>query len=65
MDTDSMEGKAKQGLGKVKEEWGDLTDDESTEAEGQAEQVEGKLQEGWGDAKEGVRDAMDDEDDGA
>jgi uncharacterized protein YjbJ (UPF0337 family) len=62
MDSDSIKGNLKQGVGKAKEEWGDLTNDESTQAEGQAEQGEGKVQEGWGDTKQGVRDAMDDGD---
>jgi uncharacterized protein YjbJ (UPF0337 family) len=38
--------------GKVKEEGGELTDDESTEAEG-------KAQGAWGDAKEKAEDAKD------
>lgn len=63
MDTDRIEGKTKQGMGKVKEEWGDLTDNERTEAEGQAEQVEGNVQENWGEAKDTARDTMDEDDD--
>ena len=61
MDSDRMEGPLKEGAGKVKEEWGDLTDDRSTEAEGQADQVEGKVQNEWGEAKDTVRDATDDD----
>ena len=34
MDTDRIEGPLKEAGGKVKEEWGDLTDDPQTEAEG-------------------------------
>ncbi|HET9879655.1 MAG TPA: CsbD family protein [Candidatus Limnocylindria bacterium] len=59
MDSDRIEGPLKEGAGKVKEEWGDLTNDRSTEAEGQAEQVEGDLQNEWGEAKDNVRDAVD------
>ena len=47
--------------GKVKEEWGDVTDDPATEAEGKVEQVEGKVQNEWGEAKDNVRDAVDDD----
>jgi len=59
MDTDRIEGPMKEAAGKVKEEWGDLTDDKSTEAEGQMDQVEGKVQNEWGEAKDDVRDAVD------
>ena len=62
MDSDRIEGRAKEAAGKVREEVGDLTDDPETEAEGKADQVEGKIQTGWGDVKDDVRDAMDDED---
>jgi uncharacterized protein YjbJ (UPF0337 family) len=62
MDQDRVEGPVKEAGGKVKEEWGDLTDDSATEAEGKAEQAEGKLQNEWGEAKDSVRDVVDDED---
>ena len=39
--------------GTVKEKFGELTDDESTEAEG-------KVQGAWGDVKEGAEDIKDD-----
>jgi uncharacterized protein YjbJ (UPF0337 family) len=61
VDEDRIEGPLKEAGGKVKEEWGDLTDDESTEAEGKAEQVEGKVQNEWGEAKDTVRDVADDD----
>ena len=57
MDSDRVEGPLKEAGGKVKEEWGDLTDDASTEAEGKADQVEGKIQNTWGE----VKDAADDD----
>lgn len=60
MDRDRIEGAVKEGVGKVKEEWGDLTDDASTEAEGKVDQAEGNLQQGWGEAKDTARDAVDD-----
>ncbi|HEY7464567.1 MAG TPA: CsbD family protein [Candidatus Limnocylindria bacterium] len=63
MDSDRIEGGLKEGAGKVKEEWGDATDDRSTEMEGRADQAEGKIQQGWGEAKDAVRDATDDDDD--
>jgi len=60
MDSDTIKGKAKQGIGKAKEEWGDLTDDGRTEIGGREEQAAGKAQESWGRAKDTVRDMADD-----
>jgi uncharacterized protein YjbJ (UPF0337 family) len=45
MDTNVFEGKWKQLRGKVKEEWGQLTDDELDEAAGKRDQIVGLLQE--------------------
>lgn len=61
MDSDRIEGGIKEGAGKVKEEWGDLTDDPRTEAEGKVEQVEGDVQARWGEAKDEARDTADDD----
>lgn len=61
MDSDRIEGPLKEAGGKVKEGWGDLTDDSSTEAEGHVDQAEGKLQNDWGETKDTVRDAVDDD----
>ena len=58
MDSDRIEGPLKEGAGKVKEEWCDLTDNPQTEAEGKADQAEGDLQNEWGEAKDNVRDAV-------
>jgi uncharacterized protein YjbJ (UPF0337 family) len=60
MDSDRIEGGIKEGAGKAKEEWGDLTNDKSTEMEGKREKAEGDLQEDFGEAKDNVRDAVDD-----
>ena len=61
MDSDRIECPLKEAGGKVTEEWGDLTDDASTEAEGHMDQAEGKLQNEWGETKDDVRDAVDDD----
>ena len=61
MDTDRIEGPVKEAGGKVKEEWGDATDDPQTEAEGQMDQAEGKLQNEWGETKDAARDVLDDD----
>ncbi len=60
MDSDRIEGTAKDVTGKVKEEWGDLTDNPETEAEGKADQAEGDLQKTWGETKDKARDVVDD-----
>ena len=47
--TDHMtRGNFKQIKGKLKEQWGKLTDDEIDEMEGRSEVLEGKLQERYG-----------------
>ena len=61
MDNDRVEGPLKEAGDKVKEEWGDVTDDTATEAEGKMDQAEGKVQNEWGEAKDAVRDATDDD----
>lgn len=58
MDKDRIEGPIKEGAGKVKEEWGDATDDASTETEGRGDQLEGDLQNTWGETKDKARDAI-------
>jgi uncharacterized protein YjbJ (UPF0337 family) len=60
VDTDRIEGGLKEAGGKVKEEWGDLTDSPDTEAEGKVDQAEGDLQQKWGEAKDEGRDMADD-----
>jgi uncharacterized protein YjbJ (UPF0337 family) len=61
MDTDRIEGPLKEAGGKVKEEWGDATDDATTEAEGKMDQAEGKVQNEWGEVKDDVRDVTEDD----
>jgi uncharacterized protein YjbJ (UPF0337 family) len=59
VDSDRIEGPLKEAGGKVKEEWGDATDDASTEAEGKLDQAEGNVQKEWGETKDDARDAFD------
>lgn len=59
MDWDRIEGNWKQFTGKVKEKWGQLTDDDLTNINGKREQLEGKLQERYGYAKDKARDEID------
>ncbi|MEG3660697.1 CsbD family protein [Celeribacter halophilus] len=58
MNRDQFEGKWKEMKGRVREEWGDLTEDDLAEAEGNREQLEGKLQQRYGKSKEEVRKAV-------
>jgi uncharacterized protein YjbJ (UPF0337 family) len=48
MNKDTVQGNAKQLKGKIKEQWGKLTDDEIDQVEGRAEILAGKLQEHYG-----------------
>jgi uncharacterized protein YjbJ (UPF0337 family) len=60
MNWDRVEGNWKQFSGKVKEKWGDLTDDDLTQINGKREQLEGKIQERYGQGKDQVKKDVDD-----
>jgi len=55
MDWNRVEGNWKQVKGKVKEQWGKLTDDDLDVVEGKQDQLEGKIQERYGLAKDKAR----------
>jgi len=59
MDWNRVEGNWKQVKGKVKEKWGNLTDDDLTVINGRRDQLEGKIQERYGIAKDQVRKDVD------
>lgn len=48
MNRDQIQGEWKQLKGKVKEQWGKLTDDDMTRIEGNFDQLAGKIQERYG-----------------
>ena len=48
MNLDTIAGNWKQLKGKVKEQWGDLTDDDLTIIDGQFDVLTGRLQERYG-----------------
>jgi uncharacterized protein YjbJ (UPF0337 family) len=48
MNSDRTAGQWKQIKGRIKEQWGKLTDDEITQLEGHSEKLVGKLQERYG-----------------
>ena len=52
MNSDMIAGNWKQLTGKVKEQWGKLTDDDLTVIEGKRDQLIGRVQERYGIAKD-------------
>lgn len=60
MNWDIIQGKWDQIKGSVKEQWGDLTDDEVTQIAGNREKLSGKLQERYGWTKTEVDEKMND-----
>ena len=52
MNNDRIEGNWKQVKGKVKEQWGKLTDDHIDRIEGKRDQLSGKIQETYGISKD-------------
>ena len=52
MNWDRIEGNWKQVTGRVKEQWGELTDDDLTVVAGRRDQLSGKIQEHYGVAKD-------------
>jgi uncharacterized protein YjbJ (UPF0337 family) len=52
MNRDRIAGNWKQTTGKVKEQWGKLTDDDLTVINGQQDQLVGRIQERYGIAKD-------------
>ena len=60
MNKDELNGKGDQVKGKVKQAWGDLTDDERVHDEGVADEASGKVQEGFGKARRKVGEAIED-----
>ena len=52
MNDDILKGKWAQMKGKVKEQWGKLTDDEIDQLDGRKDQLVGKVQERYGIARD-------------
>lgn len=59
MDKDRIEGKWTEIKGKLRESYGDLTDNELEQARGNREQIEGLLQQRLGKTKDDARSALD------
>ncbi len=60
MDNDRIEGKWTEIKGRIRESYGDLTDDEVEQAKGDREQLEGLFQQRLGKTKDEARKAVDD-----
>lgn len=58
MNQDTFEGNWKQFRGKVKEEWGKLTDDDLDVIAGKRDQLLGRLQERYGIAKDAAEERI-------
>ena len=52
MNWDRIEGSWKQTLGKAREQWGKLTDDDWQQIKGKRDQIVGKVQERYGITRE-------------
>jgi uncharacterized protein YjbJ (UPF0337 family) len=52
MNSDQLKGNWRQFVGKAKEKWGQLTDDDWKVVEGQRDQLVGRIQERYGIARE-------------
>jgi len=59
MNWDQVSGQWKQLKGKIKEQWGNLTDDEIDVAAGKRDQFVGKIQEKYGIKKEEAEKRVD------
>jgi uncharacterized protein YjbJ (UPF0337 family) len=60
MNWDTIKGQWKLFSGKVKQKWGQLTDDDLTAINGQQDQLVGKLQERYGYTKEKAQKELND-----
>lgn len=54
MNKDHVESRWREFTAKVKQQWGDLTDDEVLQAEGNIDEIAAKIQRKYGDSKESV-----------
>ena len=59
MNWDIIQGKWDQLKGSVKQEWGELTDDEVTQINGDRDRLSGKLQERYGWTKDDAEHQID------
>lgn len=60
MNWDIIQGNWKQAKGKLKEQWGQLTDDDFDVIQGQRDQLAGRIQERYGITKDEAEKQIDD-----
>ena len=60
MDWNRIEGNWKQLKGKIREQWGNLTEDDLEKIAGKREQLEGKIQERYGISKDAAHQKVED-----
>lgn len=60
MNWDRIEGNWKEMKGRVKQQWGELTDDDLTVMSGKREELAGRLQQRYGYAKDRAEREIDD-----
>ena len=60
MNNDELNGKGEKAKGRVKQAWGDLTNDQKLHDEGVADETAGQVQEGFGKARRKVGETLDD-----
>jgi uncharacterized protein YjbJ (UPF0337 family) len=54
MNSDQIKGNFKQLAGEIKRKWGQITDDDMTQAEGSMEKLVGKIQERTGERRDAI-----------
>ncbi|MFT3670926.1 CsbD family protein [Aestuariivirga sp.] len=59
MNWNNVEGNWKEFKGRVKQQWGKLTDDDLTRIEGKRDELEGILQQRYGYAQDQTRNEID------
>lgn len=57
--SDKLKGNWNQIKGKLKQQWGDLTDDDLQYAEGKEDELLGRLQKKTGESKDKLKDFID------
>ncbi|MDD3266359.1 MAG: CsbD family protein [Burkholderiales bacterium] len=59
MNADIIKGKWKEFKGKLKEKWGDITDDELLQIEGNSDKIYGVLQQRYGLGRDEAKKTLD------
>ncbi|MGY6554062.1 MAG: CsbD family protein [Wenzhouxiangella sp.] len=58
MNKDQAQGKMDRFSAKIKQTWGDLTDDEVKKAEGNKDELIARIREKYGDSKEAIAEKL-------